>query len=925
VLTARRGVRAAILGLLGLLGWPRAAASAPPQGLTKLPELTHYVEAPYPPAAATAHREGTVVLAIDVDERGAVQRVAVVESAGPDFDHAAVEAAAQFEFHPAEAGPLGPVPVRITYRYAFVLRAPPELAVRTASTTHGARTASTASTAPSLAMRGASGPLTFLGTAKEAGTRVPVAFATITVSRYGTASASVAAARTSTDSDMKGRFGFRGLPPGEYSVRIRAPFFEPFEGREKIGAGEALEVIYYLTRSEKDPYEVVVRAPAPRREVARRTLTMEEITRIPGSHGDAIAAIMNLPGIARTPFGIGLLIVRGAPPTDTGIFLDGQRMLDLFHFGGIAGYTSVINTRTLEEVNFEPGGFGPEFGRVSAGIVDLKTREAATDRVHGEAQLDLLAGLVPYQASVFLEGPLTGDPDDGAFVLSLRRGTIDGVAALITSLANSSVAIAPRYFDYQLRWDKPLGDKRRMLTLWANGSDDELLITGADSVAQNAGGTSRTTSRTYFHRINPRFTYKPDADATLVISPIIEYDSTDTGSQGGASNSSGTSVGLRLKSLTAGGRIDGTLRLDSWVKLRAGIDFDYLHFETESTLPFFAPVKHFPSPESGSAPTRTDIATVGAYQTAIYTELELVFGALTLFPGLRLDAYSAFADPQPGLDLRLVQGRTLLGLDPRLTGRFAITSEFNLKAQAGVYQQPPLPNEFYLNADLPLQLVDQYSGGFDWMLVEKLSLDIQGFYRFGQNVPRLTGSSQVVNGQVQPVGYSPNGETRAYGMELLLKLDHRWDFFGFIAYTLMKSEQRLVGYDWTPNLLFDQTHNLNLVASYDLGLDWNLGLRFRYVTGGALPLTAARWYDADANSYSRTTSGLQRAPAFQQLDLYLEKKWVFDEWYFVATLDIENVLNHVNTEFYVPTFDFKNQIAFPGLPFFPTVIVKGVF
>ena len=90
---------------------------APVARLTKMPVLTRFVEATYPPQAQEAGREGTVVLAIDVDAAGLVQKAEVIESAGVDFDDAALHAAAQFEFEPAEAGELGPVPVRITYRY----------------------------------------------------------------------------------------------------------------------------------------------------------------------------------------------------------------------------------------------------------------------------------------------------------------------------------------------------------------------------------------------------------------------------------------------------------------------------------------------------------------------------------------------------------------------------------------------------------------------------------------------------------------------------------------------------------------------------------------------------------------------------------------------------------------------------------------
>ena len=53
-------------------------------------------------------------------------------------------------------------------------------------------------------------------------------------------------------------------------------------------------------------------------------------------------------GVARAPMGLGMLVVRGAAPGDTRVFLDGQEIPQLYHFGGVA---SVIFTG-LPNVNY---------------------------------------------------------------------------------------------------------------------------------------------------------------------------------------------------------------------------------------------------------------------------------------------------------------------------------------------------------------------------------------------------------------------------------------------------------------------------------------------------------------------------------------------------------------------------------------------
>ena len=54
---------------------------------------------------------------------------------------------------------------------------------------------------------------------------------------------------------------------------------------------------------------------------------MEEIRRVPGTFGDPVRVIQNLPGAARSPFGTGALVIRGANPEDSAVYVDGIRIL----------------------------------------------------------------------------------------------------------------------------------------------------------------------------------------------------------------------------------------------------------------------------------------------------------------------------------------------------------------------------------------------------------------------------------------------------------------------------------------------------------------------------------------------------------------------------------------------------------------------
>ncbi len=885
-----------------------ATSTTPPPAarLSKPPKLVELLEAAYPEDLAAAGLEGVVGLWLDVDATGAVTRVELAEpSIDARFDAAAETVARRFRFEAAEAEGLGPVPVRVRYRYRFVLRAP---TVATSSTS----TRAAAEPPPPVP------PITLVGTVLERGARTPVQLASIVVtSTIGTL--------TSTEADVNGRFALRGVPAGTLEVRVSAPYFAAQAFVEQRGAREQLEVLYFLERVEKNPFEVTVRARPPRREVARRTIELEELRRVPGAQGDAVRVIQNLPGVARTPFGLGLLVVRGAPPQSTGVFVDGHRIPLLFHFGGVGGVTSVVNSRTLDSIDFLPGGYSPRLGRITGGAVELNLKEPEKQRLRGEAQVDFLT-LVPINASVFVEGPVSSDPNDGAFMFSLRRSSIDGVLALATELLDASVALAPRYYDYQARYSRPLGSASRTLSVTAYGSDDELVLVGAPTDGANAGGPTGTRSRTFFHRLNPKLTLRDGDTSRLVISPIFGVDFTDTQTSGSGANSS---FSARLANLSAGVRVDGETRLLDGLVLRGGVDLLFSRYQADTVLPSFQGTKDFPSPIAVDRPVRRDQVTVPTFVASAYVEAELsLIPGLKLWPGLRVDGYGFQAEDQPLVDPRLVEGRAQLGVDPRITARYQLHEKIALKGQAGLYRQPPLPPQIYVNADLPLERAQQYSGGVEWQLVDKLSLDLVGFYRSADQVPRQSDEVEVVDGRVRPVGLRPEGQQRSYGLEVLLRLEKRWGLSGWIAYTLSRAEfRRDDGVDdWDPNFIFDQTHNLNVVGVYELALDWNLGVRFRYVTGGGVPGTSARWFDADADAYRRSTDGaLLRAPPFHQLDVYVEKRWVFDQWSLLTYLDVQNVYNQTNTEAFVSSFDFKRTEALPGIPFFPSIGLRATF
>jgi hypothetical protein len=68
-----------------------------------------------------------------------------------------------------------------------------------------------------------------------------------------------------------------------------------------------------------------------------------------------------------------------------------------------------------------------------------------------------------------------------------------------------------------------------------------------------------------------------------------------------------------------------------------------------------------------------------------------------------------------------------------------------------------------------------------------------------------------------------------------------------------------------------------------------------------------------------------RDPDFNQLDIRIDKIFVFDKWKLDLFLDVQNVYNQTNVEGYFYDYRFRKSFAVPGIPFLPVLGVKGTF
>jgi outer membrane receptor protein involved in Fe transport len=248
------------------------------------------------------------------------------------------------------------------------------------------------------------------------------------------------------------------------------------------------------------------------------------------------------------------------------------------------------------------------------------------------------------------------------------------------------------------------------------------------------------------------------------------------------------------------------------------------------------------------------------------------------------------------------------------------------KGGAGVYHQPPEPYESiepFGNSGLKPETAYQYSLGVEQELLPPLELSIEGYYK---DLRDIVVANDDLNDSANGLSYVNSGRGRSYGGEFLLRYKPGGRFFGWIAYTLSRSERRDHSGDDYYTYDYDQTHILTALASYQLGRGWQIGARFRYVTGSPYTPNVGGTVDHDAGTYAPVTSlarNSDRLPAFHQLDLRVDKTWRFQAWSLSAYLDLQNAYNRQNTESIGYNFDYSQTTPTHGLPILPVLGLRG--
>ena len=794
-----RSAGIALAAALSMLAMPAAAqqrgsdvgGQPARRKVTKAPTLTKFVEAPYP--AGHPNESAEVVLTIEISAGGEVTSVVVATSGGADFDAAAIAAARQFVFTPAEVDEK-PAPSRITYRYAFVLRP-----------------AVVAPTPP---------------------------------------------------------------PPPK------------------------------PTPPPPEPNDVEIRAnPRDTKQTAQTTVSADEARRVPGTQGDVLKVVHNLPGVSRPPLASGQIVVWGAAPRETRTYVDGVDIPALYHGSGLRG---TINSDLVASIDLVPGAYNDEYGRGLGGLVRVETRTLPKG-THGYVGADTLDG------SAFASTDLGPNARMG---LSLRQSWLDRVLSVTNAPDIGDFFPIPKYRDGQIKATYDV-DSRSSVDFVLLGSIDDLARTVA---AADPASTRSEKTHSGFWRAYAHYSSSSEGGNATILTPYVGQDSSELTQRFG-----GRPARLAVDSDRYGFRGSMRARLAS-IPFTAGVDAlgTSSHVEREGSLTL--PAREGDITVFGQPPSNEQAADkfdTNIVNVAPHLHADFRFGPLTVTPGARFDLYLiegsrtvAFAGTRPDVGF----SRLETDLAPRLAAKVDVSRRLSFNAAYGVYSQTPEPEELsavFGTPALSISKATQVTAGERLSITDSTSLEVVAF---GKSMKNLVVRSLLAN-PIAARSLTQNGQGRAYGVSFFLRQELWKGFFGWLSYTISRSERRYLGEIDYRLFDYDQPHVLSIVASQEIG-KWTLGVRLRYATGNPRTPVAGASYDARDDRYDPIfgAHNTTRIPAFWQWDIKVERVIpIHDRVRAAIYVDAQNITNRDNAEELIYSFDYREQGQIRSLPILAVV------
>jgi hypothetical protein len=226
-------------------------------------------------------------------------------------------------------------------------------------------------------------------------------------------------------SDETGKYMLT-LAPGRYRFVISFTGYQSRESELLVIAGKHTSLNVTLEEGSTELEEVVV-SPEPVNGAALTSVSIEKTLRIPANFFDPVRMLTSYPGVVAANDQANSIIVKGYSPNYVLWRVEGLDVVNPNHLANAGtmgdkptangGGVSILSAQVLDRTDFRSGYLPAGYGNGLAGIMDMKLRTGATDKMQYTAQASLIG------MDLAAEGPLNKQKGS-SFLVNYRYSTV---------------------------------------------------------------------------------------------------------------------------------------------------------------------------------------------------------------------------------------------------------------------------------------------------------------------------------------------------------------------------------------------------------------------------------------------------------------------------------------------------------------------
>ncbi|HKM94087.1 MAG TPA: TonB-dependent receptor [Prolixibacteraceae bacterium] len=692
-------------------------------------------------------------------------------------------------------------------------------------------------------------------------------------------------------SDLDGNFQLFGLKPG--FIRLSTSFIgykDALSDEFEITNANVANINIKMQEADQKIAEVTVTANPFRKTeespVSLRSIGIGEIETNPGANRDISKVIQSFPGVASTPAFRNDIIIRGGGPSESVFYLDGIEVPNINHFatqGASGGPVGIINADFIREVKYYSGAFPSNRGDALSGVLEFNQVDGNSEK------LKFRGTFGASEVSGTLEGPIG---EKTTFIVSTRRSYLEFLFGIL------ELPFLPTFNDLQFKVKTRINQKNEITFIGLGAIDQfrlnnkienpdeqqEFILSNLAVNEQwtytlgaiykrfhNTGLSSIALSRNHLNNASIKYFDNDESDPA---NKTLDYLSNE--------------IETKL-------RAENTNRINTW-KFNYGMNTDLVTYTNDTYQKRFFGGQQFEINYS------TDL---NLFKWGIFGQVSRNFLAdqFIVSAGVRMDANNYSSSMNNLLDQ----------FSPRLSVSYNLSDQISLNANVGrYYQLPPYTslgykkNDEFVNKQNELKYIgaNHYIAGFEYKPKQMIQFTVEGFLKTYNNYPFSVNDNISLANKGNDFGVLGDEEVRsiaegrAYGFEVLARINNQKNLNGNIAYTLVRSEFKdVITGDFIP-ATWDSRHLLTMFATYKVGNNWTVGGKWRFV--GGLPYTP---YDLEKSSLIKAWQALggpyldyekinsKRFKAFHQLDVRVDKAFYLKKLTAKFYVDIQNIYN----------------------------------